>query len=153
MDDTRAESGNTVSKFKPIKYAYPEAFISGETSNADLFLPVMGGYIDKVMEGYNVNFMAYGQTGSGKTYTLIGEKGSFTTAAETPNECPHNWGLFPRTALEILNRIQGKTNQKLICTINEFNMWDPRDLVENRNIWMDTNDILVGHSTHEIASG
>ena len=153
IEDTRSSAGKTLKQAKDIKYTYPAAIVPGEMTNAQIFKPLIGDYIDKFIEGYNVNYMAFGQTGSGKTYTLIGERGSFKSAAQTVDDCPPGWGLFPRTVLEILNRIGNDKNKKLAACIAEANYRDPIDLVTKNVVFLDPrNDELMGMTYNSIES-
>ena len=62
-------------------------------------------YIEKLLSGYNINFMAYGQTGSGKTYTMIGPPNFFQNLPLELTQVLPEFGLFPRTAFNILNKV------------------------------------------------
>jgi len=57
---------------------------------------------------YNCTLFAYGQTGSGKTYTMFGPEGGVTTTSThglPAGSIPQAWGMFPRTAAQVLYRL------------------------------------------------
>ena len=61
----------------------------------------MSSLIDSFLKHkMNCTVFAYGQTGSGKTHTLFGPPRFF----DLP---PEDWGLCPRTAMSILERLGG----------------------------------------------
>ena len=65
--------------------------------------------VDSLMGGYSCTLLAYGQTGSGKTHTMFGPPGALTEAslAEAGGSVPADWGIFPRTVLELLQSGEG----------------------------------------------
>ena len=54
--------------------------------------------------------MAYGQTGSGKTYTILGPAGCMKNVKS--DEIKPEFGLFPRSALNIFKTISGNLAAK-----------------------------------------
>lgn len=69
-----------------------------------------------------MNFIAFGQTGSGKTYTMLGPPGLFKKMKSGEiGDIPELFGIFPRTALNILKQIEqyrSQTGQPCFLTIN-----------------------------------
>ena len=72
--------------------------------------------VDSLMAGYSCTLLAYGQTGSGKTHTMCGPPGSLTEAslAEAGGGVPPDWGIFPRTVLEILQSGAGSLHASAV---------------------------------------
>ena len=49
-----------------------DKIVSQEKSQKQMFMNVQG-YIDRILNAFNLTIFAYGQTGSGKTYTMFGK--------------------------------------------------------------------------------
>eukprot|EP00927_Polykrikos_kofoidii_P076446 TRINITY_DN73549_c0_g1_i1.p1 TRINITY_DN73549_c0_g1~~TRINITY_DN73549_c0_g1_i1.p1 ORF type:complete len:554 (+),score=74.30 TRINITY_DN73549_c0_g1_i1:236-1897(+) len=70
----------------------------------------------RLRDGYSCTLLAYGQTGSGKTHTMFGPPGCLTEASltESAGAIPPTWGIFPRIALELLQRGGGTLHASAI---------------------------------------
>ena len=72
----------------------------------------------RMRAGYSCTLLAYGQTGSGKTHTMFGPPGCLTEASLAESGggggAPTAWGIFPRIALELLQRGGGTLHASAI---------------------------------------
>jgi len=71
-------------------------------------------FAEAFLKGSNCTLFMYGQTGSGKTHSLFGPPYCFSQSLINGGETedfegahlPQVWGLFPRSALYLLSRLQ-----------------------------------------------
>jgi len=98
-----AVSGTGTVSVSGHSFNYASAVVAGSDQSA-AHQAIAAPLIQKMLEGYSCALLAYGQTGSGKTHTMYGPPGCLTEASvqEAGGDCPADWGLFPRTALELL---------------------------------------------------
>ena len=85
-------------------FTYPYAVVTG-SDQVSAFDSLAQHLFAKTQSGYSCTLIAYGQTGSGKTYTMFGPTGCLTESSVDkafPN-VPHEWGIFPRFVMGILN--------------------------------------------------
>eukprot|EP00944_MAST-04C_sp_MAST-4C-sp1_P002077 g2077.t1 len=91
-------------------FTYPYAVVTG-SDQVSAFDSLAQHLFAKTQSGYSCTLIAYGQTGSGKTYTMFGPTGCLTESSVDkafPN-VPHEWGIFPRFVMGILNSQSGTT--------------------------------------------
>lgn len=85
-------------------FSYPKHVIQGSEQKI-AYKALINRLLSAFRDGYNCTLLAYGQTGSGKTYSMFGPTGSLTESslAQSNEGIPEDWGVLPRTMLNILN--------------------------------------------------
>ena len=130
-----------------------------DATQADVFEMVGDGYIDQLLQGYNVTFMAYGQTGSGKTYTIFGPDEVLTQFASSERSLH---GIAPSACEQLFEEIAGTSEETssawlVQCTYLEVYNGTVNDLLGDRRknlVLRETpeNGLYVEGLTHEVVS-